>query len=131
MVIKFKYNSYHKAITGVIIIAWAIFHFVGDAGDDRYENGQVKKYGATKNHKSHGTWTWFYKNGKKEMQGDYIEGKREGIWRTWSDTGEKLTESTYKNDKLNGVYYKWDITGKLISKTYYQEDKLVNASNNN
>lgn len=120
---RFKYNSYHKIITGAILLSWAIYHFSDQEDINRhYENGQIKKMGGQLNGKNHGTWVWFHDNGLKKMEGTFKHGKRTGTWTTWSKTGNKLSEATYDNDKLNGMLVRWNDNGDMVSKRQYQND---------
>lgn len=126
--IKFKYNSYHKIITALIVIIWAIFNY-SENFDDRkyYDNGQIKRTGVTRNARNEGKWIWYFENGQKEMAGSFKNGKREGKWITWNLDGNLINEYTYKNDKLNGESIQWNNDGTLVSKQVWKDDKLISS----
>lgn len=129
--IKFKYNSYHKIITVLIIIVWAIIHFNENFNDQKYyDNGQIKRKGITRNARNEGKWIWYYENGQKEMEGSFVNGKREGKWVNWDEVGNLLNENTYKNDKLNGESLIWNHEGTLISRQEWKDDKLISSLTN-
>jgi len=125
-VIQFKYNSYHKLLTGIAIILWAIFHFTGEnESSKKYENGQLKKTGGFSSGKNQGNWTWYYENGEKKMEGAFLAGKRNGIWITWDQNGHKITQGNYENDKLNGEFIRWDAKGNMEEHSIYLNDKVI------
>lgn len=128
---QFQYNSYHKFITGIIIVLWAVFHFTSNRSNDAYyDNGQIKRYESFKNGKNHGKWIWYYENGRKKMEGTFTNGERTGIWNTWDSNGNILTQGEYAGDKLNGYFIRWDASGKQVEKLYYSNDRVVQDAGN-
>lgn len=124
--IKFKYNSNHKIITVIIVIIWAVTHFIVNKNNDNYyDNGQIKSRGSSINEKNSGKWLWYYENGFKKMEGEFVNGKREGKWTIWDKNGNKISESIYKNDKLNGLAIKFNVEGVIINKQLWQNDILI------
>lgn len=124
--LRFRYNSYHKTVTVVLVIAWAIFHFAGAGDDDKYyENGQQKRSGSFLNGKNHGRWIWYYENGQRKMEGEFLHGKRTGQWIIRDRQGNKITQSEYQNDKLNGEFIRWNTEGKILEKLVYEDDKII------
>lgn len=122
----FSYNSKHKIIFGVILIALAAYQFTGKRETTRhFENGKLMQMGSFKDGKNHGKWVWFYPNGKKKMEGFFNNGSREGQWITYSTVGKIETESNYVNDKLNGKFIKRNNAGFIISELSYINDVLV------
>jgi len=123
---RFRYNSYHKVITGLAIIVWAVYHFAsGNESSEHYDNGQVKVYGDFENGKNHGKWIWYYENGQKKMEGTFQNGKREGLWMTWDRNGNQLTEGAYEADRLNGTYIRWNVEGDVVEHLVYKNDVEV------
>lgn len=122
----FSYNSKHKIILGIILIALAAYQFTGKRESTRYfENGKPMQTGSFKDGKNHGKWVWFYPNGKKKMEGFFNNGSREGAWITYSTEGKIETESIYMNDKLNGKFIKRNKNGAIITELTYSDDELV------
>jgi len=121
--IPFRYNSYHKLITGIVIIIWTLFHFTGEnKTSNTFDNGQIKWTGGFSNGLNHGKWVWYYENGVKKMEGSFINGKRRGIWEIRDINGNKISEGQYENDKLNGSFIKWNSHGEIISRSVYKND---------
>ena len=124
--IQFRYNSYHKLLTGIAIIIWTLFHFTGEnKSSNTFESGQIKRTGGFSNGLNHGKWVWYYENGVKEMEGSFINGKRNGIWKIWDRNGSKISEGNYENDKLNGTFTRWGSNGEIISKSVYKNDEEI------
>lgn len=124
---QFRYNSYHKLLTGIAIIVWAVWHFSGENESGKYyENGQIKRTGMFSNGKNNGKWTWHYENGNKKIEGHFVNGKRNGLWTTWDLQGNKLTEGNYENDQLNGEFIRWNSKGEIIEHATYFNDIEVN-----
>lgn len=124
--IQFRYNSYHKLLTALAIVVWAIVRFTGEnESAKQFNNGQIKKIGGFSSAKNQGMWTWYYENGKKKMQGSFITGKRKGNWLTWDQNGNKITQGSYENDQLNGEFVRWDITGEVSEHLLYKDDKVI------
>ena len=121
----YSYNSYHKILTGLLVAAWAIYHFSARNDDSlKYENGQEKRIGTQKNNLNHGIWTWFYENGQTQLTGKFDEGNRIGIWKSYDTSGNLLIESTYANNQLNGLFTKYTSEGEVISQYIYRADTI-------
>ncbi|MCB0473895.1 MAG: hypothetical protein KDC83_06160 [Flavobacteriales bacterium] len=122
----FSYNSNHKIITALLVVGWAVFHFVGNKDAERtFENGQVRSRGGTLNAKNHGLWIWYHTNGTKKMQGRFENGKRQGVWTSWNSKGIKILECTYIDDRLEGEYITWDNSGERQKTVVYKNDKEI------
>ena len=122
----YRYNSYHKIITVLVVMAWAVFHFSRRTGNGLYyDNGQIKQTGETKNALNEGTWTWYFENGKVQMQGQFHEGQREGVWYEFDEEGHISSESHYRKNRLNGDYFRYDTTGRVILHQVFKNDTLV------
>lgn len=124
---KYRYQSYHKPVTAIIILIliWGFYHFSDKKENKYYPNGQMIFDGPVQHNQNHGLWTWWYENGQKEMQGSFTHGKRTGIWRTWDRKGILRTEGMYVDDKLNGEFKEFDELGKLIRISVYANDVRV------
>jgi len=121
--IQFRYNSYHKLLTGIAIIVWSVFHFTGNnESDNTFNNGQIKRTGGFDKGMNNGKWVWYYENGVKKMEGSFNNGKRTEIWSIWDINGNKISEGHYKNDQLNGPFTRWKANGEIISKSIYKND---------
>ncbi|NOG58578.1 MAG: hypothetical protein HND54_12635 [Bacteroidetes bacterium] len=128
----FSYNSNHKIITVIILIAWAIFQFSSStSSSEKYDNGQVKRIGSVKNGKNQGKWVWYYENGNKKMEGNFLNGKRHGVWTTWYANGKKLTVGNYENDRLNGLFTKYDEHEIVIEQINYKNDVPIHSKSLN
>lgn len=129
----YSYNSYHKVITGVIIVGWAIFHFSQRSTEDSpvYDNGQVICSGEKINSLNEGVWTWYFEDGSIQMKGNFSRGKRTGTWKTYSKDGNLISESNYENNKLNGPSFKYDEHGHTVSEVMYKNDVLVSRKSQN
>lgn len=125
----FSYNSNHKAITALLVIAVAGASFyLNRRGPSTFDNGQAKRTGSVVDGRNHGRWTWYYPSGKKKMEGTFDHGKRTGPWYTFSATGDTLTEAFYSEDKLNGPYTLFGPDGRRASVTLYKDDQPVRTT---
>lgn len=126
--IPFKYNSTHKIIIAMLLVAWAVFHFSRPSESGKvYSNGQIKYIGAHQDGRNEGHWIWYYENGNKRLEGDFQRGKRSGVWKTYDQRGRLLTEGTYANDQLDGVFVKYDGQGRPKVRLLYRQDAVVDT----
>lgn len=125
----FRYNSNHKAITALLIIAVAVASFyLGRRGAPTYANGQAKREGGTVDGRNNGRWTWYYPGGQKKMEGFFDRGKRTGRWLTFAANGDTITEAFYANDKLNGTYTVFGTNGQPNKVVLYSNDQQVDPA---
>lgn len=122
----FRYNSNHKAITALLIIAVAaISLYLNRRGPSTFDNGQAKRTGSVVDGRNNGRWTWYYPSGKKRMEGTFDHGKRTGVWHTFSASGDTLTEAFYADDKLNGPYTLFGPDNRRGTVTFYKNDQPI------
>lgn len=122
----YSYNSFHKIIVVILVIAWAMYNFQSRSNEDlKYDNGAMIRTGETKNALNHGVWTWYHENGKVQITGNFINGKREGVWKSYDTLGNLMIESTYKNNLLDGQFIQCAPSGEIVQKHMYKEDRIV------
>lgn len=122
----YNYNSTHKVILVIIVIGWAIFHFMSK--EDQvliYENGIPIRTGIIKNNQNEGAWIWYHNNGNKQLSGFFKKGKREGEWIIYDTLGNMIIKSSYTNNLLNGKQIYFSKEGKIVRINYFKDDKII------
>lgn|SRR5690554_292016 len=122
----YSYNSTHKIITALAIVALVVYHYSTRENPKlTYSNGNPIRTGITENNLSEGLWIWYYENGKKQLSGNFHKGKREGEWLVYDTAGNVVLKSMYRNNLLNGEQISYDAHGNILQINYYENDKLV------
>lgn len=122
----YSYNSSHKIIVVLLVIAWAMYHFSGKSNEaERYDNGQVKRTGTQINSLNEGQWVWYFENGKTQIKGEFDKGQRTGIWEQYDSLGHLISSSQYKNNRLHGLYTKYSGDGSIAEQQIYLNDTIV------
>lgn len=124
----YNYNSNHKVITAIILIAGiAMFHFLRkeeSESEKTYENGQVKYNGSKQNELNHGLWIWYFPNGSKMIEGRFNKGKREGLWKQYYSNGQIQMTSSYQENHLQGILTTYDSLGMILKSFEYRMDTI-------
>ena len=122
----YSYNSSHKVIIALLIVAWAVFQFSGRSEESNYfKNGQIKRTGEQVMNLNEGTWVWYYPNGTVQLKGNFHEGKRNGEWKRYDSTGVLISSSNYAENRINGLYVEYDVEGNIIEEHIYKNDTLI------
>lgn len=80
---------------------------------------KIRSFGAYKNGKRHGVWTYYHKNGEISCRGSYAEGKKTGRWieKNWKGQSIKSVMLNEAN-QIHGYYE--SIRDGFLEQGYYE-----------
>lgn len=90
--------------------------FVAD-GDNtlRYDNGNIKIQGTTKDGKRVGEWKSYFESGKLQSDEFFADDKADGKVIVYFENGQKMYEGQNSMGNMTGIWKFWDDKGKLTS----------------